>query len=56
MKKKLAPLFLLAACSAQEPPDLPDLNRQSFSEDEILQKCDELTKKAKVLDSETDGI
>ncbi|MDR2107443.1 MAG: hypothetical protein LBO73_02915 [Holosporaceae bacterium] len=57
--KKIASISLIAlltACSARNSPDLPDLNRKSFSEEEILQKQKELTKKIKgIRTAPTDG-
>ncbi|MDR0968864.1 MAG: hypothetical protein LBL99_04530 [Holosporaceae bacterium] len=46
--KKIAFFILITACSSYETPDLPDLNKESFSTDEILQKEKELKEKIRL--------
>jgi hypothetical protein len=40
------------ACTRYETPDLPDLNKKSFSHEEILQKQKEIRKKIKAMERE----
>ncbi|MDR1983026.1 MAG: hypothetical protein LBQ08_04515 [Holosporaceae bacterium] len=45
-------LFFLTSCSQYETPDLPPLNKKSFSSEEILNKQKELRKKINSLSKE----
>jgi hypothetical protein len=47
---KIFLLLLLSACSKYQTPDLPDLQRESFSSEEIFQKQMELEKKIRELE------
>jgi hypothetical protein len=54
MKKAFLLLFL-GACSRYETPDLPDLDRKSFSSEEIFEKQNELKKRVRIILSKSDG-
>jgi hypothetical protein len=45
--KKFILVFFLISCSRYQTPELPDLNKKSFSSEKILQKQKELDAKIK---------
>jgi hypothetical protein len=45
--KNLFATFLLIACSRHETPELPDLDRKTFSTEKVLQQREELMQKIK---------
>jgi hypothetical protein len=47
-------MLLLSACSGYKAPDLPDLARESFSSEEILQRQKDLEEKTKEIESNPD--
>lgn len=51
MRKISAIMLLLSACSGYKAPDLPDLARESFSSEEILQRQKDLEEKMKEIES-----
>ncbi|MDR2157926.1 MAG: hypothetical protein LBO02_01255 [Holosporaceae bacterium] len=50
--KKFSLIFFLVTCSRYETPDLPDLDRKSFSSEKFLQQQKELMAKIKKINQD----